>query len=59
MRKDYEKQILNYNIGNLNLIIRDDLDIFSSTKILTQIDKNAVLQINLVNDAKKLREELM
>ncbi len=39
-------------------MVRDDRDLFSSTKILTQVNKNAVLQVNFVSDAKKIREEL-
>ena len=42
MRKDYEKQILNYNIEKFSLMIRDNIDMFSSTKILIQVDKNAI-----------------
>ncbi len=58
MRKDYEKQVLDYNIKKFNLMVRDDIDLFSSTKIQIQANKNAALQINSVNGAKKIREEL-
>ncbi len=43
MRKGYKKQILDYNVEKFSLIVRDDIDLFSSTKILTQDDKNAAL----------------
>ena len=34
MKKGYKKQILDYNIEKFILIIRDNINIFSSTKIL-------------------------
>ena len=43
MRKGYEKQILDYNIEKFSLMVRDNIDIFSFTKILTEADKNAAL----------------
>ncbi len=58
MRKDYEKQILDYNVEKFSLMVRDDIDLFSSTEILTQADKNAALQVNSVSGAKKIRKEL-
>ncbi len=58
MRKGYKKQILDYNVEKFNLMIRDDTDLFSSTKILTQADENAALQVNCVSDAKKIKEDL-
>ncbi len=58
MRKGYEKQILDYNIEKFSLIVGDDIDLFSSTKILTQADENAALQVNSVNGAKKIKEKL-
>ena len=58
MRKKYKKQILDYNIEKFSLMVKDDIDIFVSIKILIQADKNAVLQVNSMNDAKKIREEL-
>ena len=58
MKKSYKKQILDYNTEKFSLIVRDDIDIFSSTKILTQTNKNAVLQVNSVSDRKKIRGEL-
>lgn len=38
MRKNYKKQILDYNIKKFSRIIIDDIEIFSSTKILMQND---------------------
>ena len=35
IKKNYEKQILNYNIEKFSLMVKDNIDIFSSTKILT------------------------
>ncbi len=34
MRKSYKKQILDYNINKFSLVIRDDIDMFFSDKIL-------------------------
>ncbi len=59
MRKGYEKQILDYNVEKFSLMVRDDIDLLSSTEMLTQVDKNAALQVNSVSNAKKIREELM
>ncbi len=39
-------------------MVRDDIDLFSSLKILTQADENAALQVNSVSGVKKIREEL-
>lgn len=39
-------------------MVKDDIDMFSSTKKLTQVNKNAMLQINSVSDAKKIGKEL-
>lgn len=36
MRMSYEKQILDYNVEKFDLIVRIDLNIFSSAKILIQ-----------------------
>ncbi len=58
MKKSYERQILDFNIENFSLMVRDDINLFSSTKILTQVDENAALQVNSVSGAKKIREEL-
>ncbi len=38
-------------------MVRDDIDLLSFTKILTQVDKNAALQVNSVSGAKKIKEE--
>lgn len=43
MRKSYEKQILDHNIRKFNLIIRDNIDMFSSIEVLTEVNKNATL----------------
>ena len=58
IKKGYKRQILDYNVEKFNLMVRNDIDLFSSTKILTQTDKNAALQVNSVSDAKKIKEEL-
>ncbi len=34
MRKNYEKQILDYNIEKFSPMIRDNINLFSSTEIL-------------------------
>ncbi len=43
MKKGYKKQILDYNIEKFSLMIRDNIDWFSSTKILTQAGENTAL----------------
>ena len=58
MRKSYKKQILDYNVEKSSLMVKDNIDIFSSTKILIQASKNTILQINFINCAKKIRKEL-
>lgn len=58
MKKNYKIQILTHNIKKFNLIIRDDINLFFPTKILTQTNKNAVLQVNSMSDAKKVKREL-
>ena len=58
MKKSYEKQILDHNVEKFSLKIRDDIDIFSSTKTLTEVDKNTALQVNSVSDAKSIMEDL-
>ena len=58
MRKSYEKDILDHNIEKFCLIVKDEIDIFLSTKILTQVNKNFILQINSVNNTKKIKEDL-
>ncbi len=57
MRKSYEKQILDRNVEKFSLIVRDDIDMFSSTETLTEADKNATLQVNSVNGAKTLTKD--
>ena len=58
MRKSYEKQILDHNVDKLSLMIRDDINMFSSTEILTEADKNAALQLNSVSSAKNITKDL-
>lgn len=58
IRKTYERQILDYNVEKFSLIIRDDIDMFLSTEILTQVDKNTVLQVNSISGTMKIEEEL-
>ncbi len=58
MRKSYEKQILDYNVEKFSLMVRDDINLFSSTEIVIQADENTALQVNSVGGAKKIREEL-
>ena len=58
MRKGYEKQILDHNIEKFSLMVKVDLDMFSSAKTLTQADRNAALQVNSVSGAKKIMEDL-
>ncbi len=58
MRKGYEKQILDYNVEKFSLMVRDDIDLFSSTEILIQVDKNTALQVNSMSGIKKIKEKL-
>ena len=58
MRKGYEKQILDHNVEKFSLMVRANLDKFSSAKTLTQADQNAALQVNSVSGAKKIMEDL-
>ncbi len=58
MRKSYEKQILDHNVEKFSLMVRDDINMFSSTETLTEADKNAELQVNSVSSAKKITEDL-
>lgn len=43
IRKGYKKQILDYNIEKFSLIIRDNINLFFSIKVLTKVNKNAIL----------------
>ena len=43
MKKGYEKQILDHNIEKFSLMVKNDINIFFSTKTLIEFDKNAVL----------------
>ena len=58
MRKDDKIQILDHSIEKFNLIVRDDTDMFLFTKILIQVNKNDVLQVDSMSSAKKIAEEL-
>ncbi len=58
MKKSYEKQILDHKVEKFSLMVRDDIDIFSSIETLTEADKNDALQVNSVIGAKKITEDL-
>ena len=58
MRTDYKKQILDLNIEKFSLIVKDNIDMFSSTKTLTKADKNVTLQVNSISGAKNIIEHL-
>ena len=58
MKKGYEKQILDHNIERFSLMIRDNIDMFFFTGILTEVDKNAALHVNSVNNIKSITEDL-
>lgn len=58
MKKSYKIQILDHNIQKFGLIIKANLNMFSSAEILIQVDQNTVLQINLVSGAKKMIKDL-
>ena len=58
MRKGYKKQILDHNVEKFSLIIKDDIDMFSFTKTLTEVNKNAALQVNSISCAKSITQDL-
>lgn len=58
VKNNYEKQILDHNDKKLSLIVRDNINLFSSTDIPTKANYNAILQVNFVGSAKKIRKEL-
>lgn len=58
MRKNYIKQILDYNIEKFNLIVKDDINMFSFSKSLIKTNKNAPLKINFVSNIKKIKKNL-
>lgn len=39
-------------------MIRNNINILFSTTILTQVNKNAILQVNSISSVKKIKEEL-
>ena len=51
MKKGYEKQILNHNVEKFSLMMKDDINIFSSIEILTKADKNTALQVNFIKSS--------
>lgn len=56
IRKDYEKRILDCNVNKFSLIIKDDMNIFVSIKIIILANKNVILQINSISGIKKLHK---
>ena len=58
MKKGYEKQILDHKVKKFCLIVRADLDMFTSAETLTQANQNAALQVNSVSGAKNIMEDL-
>lgn len=54
----YKKQIIDHNVEKFCLIIKADIDMFSSVKTLTQAYRDVELQVNFVNGRKKIREDL-
>ena len=58
MKNDYEKQILDHNVEKFSLMVKDDIDIFSSTETLIKADKNTILQVNSVSGAKSIIKDL-
>lgn len=53
IKKRYEKQILNHNIKKFSFMIKTNLNIFFSIKILIQISQNTKFQMNLISNIKK------
>lgn len=59
MRKYHGKQNLIHDVVKFSLMIRNDINMFLTIKLSTQVDNNIVLQVNSINDAKKIGKELM
>lgn len=49
---------MDHNNERFNLIVRDDIDIFSFNKSLIKVAKNAILQVNSVRSTKKTTKDL-
>lgn len=58
LKKIYEKQILDHNIKKFNLIIINNMNVFFCIKILTNVDKNAILYANSINGVKNIIKNL-
>lgn len=58
IKKGYKKYIIDQNIKKFSLIVRNNIDIFFSSKILIKINKNAILQVNFVSTVKKITKDL-
>ena len=58
MKKDYEKQILDHNVEKFSLMVREDIDMFSSIETIIEADKNAIMQVNSVSGAKSIPEDM-
>lgn len=56
--KSYKKQILNHNVEKFSLMIKANLNMFASAKILIWANQNAELQINSVSSRKKNIKDL-
>ena len=54
MKNGYEKKSLCHNIEKFNLIVRNDINMFSFTQILIGANKNTALQVNFISGAKSL-----
>lgn len=58
MKKGYKGQVLNHNIEKFSQMVKDDMDIFSNTKILMQTNQNVILQIQSMSGTKEIKEQL-
>lgn len=58
IRKKDMRQILNHYFEKFSLMIRDDIEILSSTKIPIQPNKNVILEVNFVSGAKNIKDEI-
>lgn len=50
--------MLDYNIKRFNLMIKNNRKMFFSSKILIKMNKNAILQLELINNTKKIIKNL-
>ena len=58
IRRVDEKPTLDHNVEKFNLMVRDNINIFSSTKTLTEANKIVALQVNPISGIKNITKDL-